>query len=99
VKYGGHPLRIEMGATLELPPPETEPNMVRFWIWNNGPCLTLEQQARLFVPFERLHDVSTEGEGLGLSIVQRIVHKLGGDVGVESTEGKGCTFYFTLPRA
>jgi signal transduction histidine kinase len=40
------------------------------------------------------------GHGLGLSIVRRIVEKLGGEVGVESAgvPGTGCTFYFTLPR-
>jgi signal transduction histidine kinase len=96
VKYGGRPLRIKLGATLVPASPGAEQDMVRFWIWNNGVCLTPEQQACLFVPFERLHDASTEGEGLGLSIVQRIVHKLGGEVGVESAEGEGCTFFFTL---
>ncbi len=96
VKYGGRPLRIKLGATLIPASPGAEEAMVRFWIWNNGACLTPEQQARLFVPFERLHDASTTGEGLGLSIVQRIVHRLGGEVGVESAEGGGCTFFFTL---
>lgn len=40
------------------------------------------------------------GHGLGLSIVRRIVEKLGGEVGVENAgvPGTGCTFYFTLPR-
>jgi len=42
--------------------------------------------------------VRAEGHGLGLSIVRRIVEKLGGAAGVESELGHGCTFWFTLPR-
>ena len=56
-----------------------------------------EKQAQLFMPFERLDQAKIEGHGLGLSIVRRIVEKLGGEVGVESTVGQGSTFYFTLP--
>ena len=41
----------------------------------------------------------SQGHGLGLSIVKRIVEKLGGQVGVESEVGKGSLFYFTLPIA
>jgi len=37
------------------------------------------------------------GQGLGLSIVSRIVSRLGGEVGVDSEPGAGSTFYFTLP--
>ena len=72
---------------------------MRFWVRDNGPGLSQEEQARLFTPFERLHQRRAEGHGLGLSIVQRIATKLGGQVGVESDElpGQGCTFYFTLP--
>jgi signal transduction histidine kinase len=66
---------------------------------DNGPGLRPEEQARLYAPFERLHQVRAEGHGLGLSIVRRIVEKLGGQVGVESTSGQGSLFYFTLPTA
>jgi signal transduction histidine kinase len=92
VKYGGCPPRIEVGATTQ------EDGFVRFWVRDSGRGLTSEQCARLFVPFERLEQARVEGHGLGLSIVQRIVSKLGGQVGVESdgVPGQGCTFYFTL---
>jgi two-component system sensor histidine kinase/response regulator len=70
---------------------------IRFWVRDNGPGLTPEEQARLFTPFTRLHQESVQGYGLGLSIVQRIVEKLGGQVGVESVIGQGSTFSFTLP--
>jgi signal transduction histidine kinase len=88
VKYGGQPPRLELGSDLEG---ET----VRFWVRDNGPGLTPEERARLFTPFERLHQVRAEGHGLGLSIVRRIVEKLGGQVGVDS-EGRGSTFWFRL---
>jgi signal transduction histidine kinase len=72
---------------------------IRFWIRDNGPGLTEEEQARLFTPFTRLNQVRAKGHGLGLSIVRRIVEKLNGQVGVESLLGEGSTFSFTLPGA
>jgi signal transduction histidine kinase len=54
----------------------------------------------LFTPFTRLDRVRAKGHGLGLSIVRRIVEKLGGQVGVESQGAPGASvFYFTLPGA
>jgi len=72
---------------------------IQFWVQDNGPGLTAEQQSQLFTQFTRLHQVRVEGHGLGLSIVQRIVTKLGGEVGVESVVGQGSRFWFTLPCA
>jgi signal transduction histidine kinase len=92
-KYGGRPSRITLGA-------EAQPDgMVRFWIRDNGAGLSPEQQARLFIPFTKLVGSQARGHGLGLSIVRRIVEKLGGQVGVssEGLPGRGSTFYFTLP--
>ncbi len=91
LKYGGQPPQIELGFTLQ------ENNFVRFWVHDNGPGLTLEQQQPLFTPFTRLNQVRAKGHGLGLSIVQRIAEKLGGQVGVESQPGHGSRFFFTLP--
>jgi signal transduction histidine kinase len=93
IKYGGHPPRVEMGATVQ------EDDTVRFWIRDNGRGLTPDEQARLFTLFTRLDRVSAKGHGLGLSIVRRIVEKMSGQVGVESQVGQGSTFYFTLPVA
>ncbi|MDX1992896.1 MAG: ATP-binding protein [bacterium] len=91
LKYGGKPPRIDLGAD-ELPD-----GTVRFWVRDNGRGLTVDEQQRVFTPFTRLNQVKVEGHGLGLSVVQRIVDKLGGKVGVESTVGKGSIFSFTLP--
>jgi signal transduction histidine kinase len=91
IKYGGEPPRVELGATPE------GTGQVRFWVRDNGAGLSAEAQGRLFTPFERLNQAHIKGHGLGLSIVRRIVEKLGGQVGVESASGQGCTFSFTLP--
>jgi signal transduction histidine kinase len=95
IKYGGQPPHIQLGAT------STSDGYIRFWVRDNGPGLTSAEQARLFVPFTHLNQLHVEGEGLGLSIVRRIIEKLGGKTGVESEgiKGKGSLFYFTLPSA
>lgn len=91
LKYGGKPPRVELGAT-----PQTN-GMVRFWVRDNGPGIRPEDQDRLFAPFTQLGKRPVPGHGLGLSIVQRIVEKLNGEVGVESEPGHGSVFSFTLP--
>jgi PAS domain S-box-containing protein len=91
LKYGGRPPRLELGATVQ---PDGQ---VRFWVHDNGPGLTEEEQNKLFVPFTQLRQARATGHGLGLSIVRRIVEKLGGRVGVESDGVSGSTFSFTLP--
>jgi PAS domain S-box-containing protein len=93
LKYGGQPPRVELGSAVHAD------GWIRFWVRDNGEGLSAEEQVRLFTPFERLHKVRAQGHGLGLSIVQRIVKKLGGQVGVESdgVPGAGCEFFFTLP--
>lgn len=93
LKYGGRPPYVELGAT-RLPG-----SRIRYWVRDNGPGLTPEQQAKLFTEFERLGQTRATGHGLGLSIVRRIMERLDGEYGVESTAvpGEGCTFYFTLP--
>ena len=93
IKYGGKPPLIELGADSE------SFGAIRFWVRDNGYGLTLDEQAKLFAPFTQLEQVRVKGYGLGLSIVQRIVEKLGGHAGVESTPGEGALFYFTLPAA
>ncbi len=72
---------------------------VRYEVQDNGPGIAPEDQQRIFEMFTRLRGGPAEGAGLGLSIVRRIIKKLGGEVGVESEVGKGSTFWFTLPTA
>ena len=97
MKYGGQPPRVELGAE-PVNGADGKP-MVRFWTRDNGPGLSPEDQTKLFTPFTRIHVTRAKGHGLGLSIVQRIVEKFGGEVGVVSQPGQGSTFYFTLPAS
>jgi signal transduction histidine kinase len=91
VKYGGEPPLVEVGWTAQTD------GMVFFWVRDNGAGLSREAQSRLFTPFTRLDQARAAGHGLGLSIVRRIVERLGGRVGVDSVPGQGSTFFFTLP--
>ena len=93
IKYGGQPPQIEFGA-------QQESDNVRYWIKDNGKGIPLEELDKLFVPFSRLPQTAkTEGHGLGLAIVERIVSKLGGEVDVTSEIGVGSTFSFKLPAS
>ena len=99
IKYGGRSNEgvlptLELGFDAPLSVGDSE--YACFWVQDNGMGLTPEQQQQLFTPFVRLDQVRTEGYGLGLSIVQRIVEKLGGRAGVQSTVGQGSRFYFTM---
>ncbi|MEZ4676191.1 MAG: ATP-binding protein [Caldilineaceae bacterium] len=93
IKYGGRPPVIEIGSTV------ANNGMVRFWVRDNGEGIPVEDRRTLFQPFARLKPYSTDGHGLGLSIARRIIEKLGGEVGMESVEGEGSVFSFTLPTA
>ncbi len=93
VKYGGtHPL-IELGAT---PLPGSK---VRYWVRDHGHGVPVDNRTNLFTQYPQVVQTHMPGHGLGLSIVQRIVEKLGGQVGMESEEGKGSLFFFTLQAA
>jgi signal transduction histidine kinase len=92
MRYGGKPPKLELGG-------ETVSDKVRFWVRDNGPGISEEQKVRLFAPFTQLGQARTGGQGLGLSIVRRIMEKLGGEAWVESEPGKGSKFGFTLPGA
>ena len=93
IKYGGLPPSVELGAAAQ---PD---GMVLFWTRDNGAGISQEAQASLFRPSTQLGPVRKPGHGLGLSIVRRIVEKLGGQVGVETEAGRGSQFFFTLPAS
>ena len=93
IKYGGCPPYLELGAT------SGTGSVVRFWVRDNGPGIPTAAQSRLFTSMNGTGRLGPSEHGLGLPIVQRIVEKLRGKVGVESEAGRGSLFFFTLPAA
>lgn len=68
-----------------------------FFVRDNGMGVPPEHHERIFGLFNKL-DPTSEGTGIGLALVKRIIELHGGRIWIESEAGNGSTFYFTLPR-
>jgi PAS domain S-box-containing protein len=89
--HGGNQPRIHISAT-------TAASGWQFEVRDNGVGIQPEYRDRIFEIFERLEPKKYPGTGIGLAVCKKIIHRHGGRIWVESIEGSGSTFCFTISR-
>ncbi|OUS13677.1 hypothetical protein A9Q89_02410, partial [Gammaproteobacteria bacterium 53_120_T64] len=94
VKYNHH------GGSI-FPHYQSTDQGLRILITDSGPGLSVDQQSKLFTPFERLgaENSGVKGSGIGLVIAKSLVENMAGTIGLDSKLGSGSTFWIALPRA
>jgi signal transduction histidine kinase/ActR/RegA family two-component response regulator len=87
------------GGTVSITCVTPAPGSVRLQVTDTGPGIPKEQYDLLFTPFERLgaERTTVEGTGIGLALSRRLTEVMGGTIGVESTVGRGSTFWVEFP--
>ncbi|MGH7232020.1 MAG: sensor histidine kinase, partial [Nitrospiraceae bacterium] len=89
--------RTREQAMLEIGWAKTTEKGPAYFVKDNGVGFNMQYAPQIFGVFQRLHRAEEyEGTGVGLAIVQRIIHRHGGTVWAESDLDKGATFYFTV---
>jgi PAS domain S-box-containing protein len=88
------------GGRVTISAASSEQDKVRLVVSDTGPGISGEKLSRLFTPFDRLGAEQSEvqGTGLGLALSQRLLHAMGGSIGVNTDVGRGSTFWIELPQ-
>ena len=89
-------LKFTKQGTIALGYEQTAPHEIKFYVRDTGFGIPKEKIDSIFERFVKLNTF-VQGTGLGLSICKTIISILKGEIGVESEEGKGSTFWFTIP--
>lgn len=94
LKYSNNEIPVQIHITVK----ELEQHW-QFAVIDNGIGIEKENFDKIFIIFQRLHSKGEyQGTGLGLAIIKKIIEMQGGKIWVESEEGKGSTFYFTIKK-
>ena len=85
--------------TIEIGYESNQDGVYQFYVKDNGIGIDAAYHDKIFRIFQRLDDVETEGTGVGLAIVKKMVESSGGKIWVDSVVGQDTTMYFTVPKA
>jgi signal transduction histidine kinase len=89
---------VKFTRRVEHPAVEVGAEAGRYYVRDNGAGFPAGKAGELFRPFARLHSADDfPGTGIGLTTVHRAVERHGGEIRAEGEDGRGATFWFTLP--